>query len=213
VIPTIRPAHPEDAGFIASTILMSQRGHLSRGWFDIALDRPEPECLAFARRVATTRARSWWHTSHFLIAEVEGTPAAALCALPARGTVAAARPAIEEVAREMGVAASELSAIFQRGGYFGSCWIQGGDSDWLVEHVASLPSYRGRGLVPVLSEHALAAGKAAGYTRASISFLIGNDAAERCYGKAGFVFAQEKRNPQFEALTGAPGFRRFERAI
>jgi ribosomal protein S18 acetylase RimI-like enzyme len=79
--------------------------------------------------------------------------------------------------------------------------------------VASLPAYRNRGLVLALIEHALAAGKAAGYARASITFLIGNDAAERCYAKAGFTFAEEKRNPRFEVLTGAPGFRRFERAL
>jgi hypothetical protein len=28
-----------------------------------------------------------------------------------------------------------------------------------------------------------------------------------------FSFAEEKRDAAFEALTGAPGFRRFERAI
>jgi RimJ/RimL family protein N-acetyltransferase len=64
-----------------------------------------------------------------------------------------------------------------------------------------------------LIDHALAAGKAAGFRRASISFLIGNEAAERCYARAGFGFAEEKRDPAFEALTGAAGFRRFERAI
>jgi RimJ/RimL family protein N-acetyltransferase len=64
-----------------------------------------------------------------------------------------------------------------------------------------------------LIDHALAAGTAAGYARASISFYIGNEAAERCYAKAGFVFAEEKRDRAFEALTGAAGFRRFERAI
>jgi len=35
--------------------------------------------------------------------------------------------------------------------------------------------------------------------------------AERSYAKAGFAFAEEKRDPAFE--TGAAGFRRFERAI
>jgi hypothetical protein len=44
-------------------------------------------------------------------------------------------------------------------------------------------------------------------------FLIGNEAAERCYAKAGFVFAEEKRDASFEALIGAPGFRRFSRAM
>ena len=64
-----------------------------------------------------------------------------------------------------------------------------------------------------LIARALSAGRAAGFSRASISFLIGNDAAERCYARAGFSFAEEKRDSAFEAITGAPGFRRFARAI
>jgi ribosomal protein S18 acetylase RimI-like enzyme len=210
---TIRPARPEDAGFIARNILAAQRGHLPRGWFDIALDWPEPQCLAFMERIATAHRQSWWHVSQFIIAEVEGAPAAALCAMPAAGTRGAALSAIQEVADEMGLNASELAAIFQRGAYAAGCWVQGGDGDWLIEHVATLPAHRGRGLVQALIDHALAAGKAAGFRRASISFLIGNEPAERCYVKAGFVFAEEKRDGAFEALTGAPGFRRFERAI
>jgi len=209
--PTIRPAGPEDAGFIASTILSAQRGPQPRGWFDIALDWPEPQCLAFVERVATARRPSWWHVSQFIIAEVEGEPAAALCAMPAAGTRDAARSAIEEVADQMGLSATELAAIFQRGAYTAGCWVQGGDGDWLVEHVASQPAHRG--LVQALLDRALAAGRAAGFERASISFLIGNEPAERCYARAGFAFAEEKRDPRFEAMTGAPGFRRFARAI
>jgi GNAT superfamily N-acetyltransferase len=213
VTPAIRPARPDDADFIAWTILAAQRGHLPRGWFDIALDLPEAECLAFVRRIALARTQSWWHVSQFMIAEVEGIPAAALCALPAGGTLAAARQAIEQVADGIGLDASELSAIWRRGAYSGDCWIQGDDGNWLLEHVASRPSHRGRGLMLALIDHALAGGKAAGYARASITFYIGNEAAERCYARAGFLFAEEKRHPEFEALTGAPGFRRFERAI
>ena len=137
-------------------------------------------------------------------------PAAALCAMPASGTLPSARSAIAEIAAEAGI---DAAAIGERGAYARNCWVQGGEGDWLIEHVATLPTYRGRGLVQALIGHALAAGKAAGFERASITFLIGNDAAERSYAKAGFVFAEEKRDPQFEALTGAPGFRRFERAI
>jgi GNAT superfamily N-acetyltransferase len=209
----IRPARPDDAEFIAWTILAAQRGHRPRGWFDIALDLPEPQRLAFVRQVAMARTRSWWHTSHFMIAEVEGAPAAALCALPVGGALAAARAAIEEAAAESGLGASELPAIWRRGGYSSDCWIQGRDDGWLVEHVASRPEFRGRGLMSALIAQALAAGKSAGFARASITFYIGNEAAERCYAKAGFRFAEEKRHSSFEALTGAPGFRRFERAL
>jgi ribosomal protein S18 acetylase RimI-like enzyme len=211
--PAIRPARSEDSGFIARNILSAQRGPLPRGWFDIALGWPEPQVLAFVERIAIAQTQSWWHTSQFIIAEVDGNPAASLCALPAAGTGAAARSAFREVARETGLSGPQLSAISERGAYTENCWVQGGDGDWLIEHVATLPAYRGRGLVQALIAHALAAGRAAGFERASISFLIGNEVAERCYARAGFEFAEEKRDPAFEASTGAPGFRRFARAI
>jgi ribosomal protein S18 acetylase RimI-like enzyme len=210
VTPTIRPARIEDAGFIARNILAAQRGHLRRGSFDIALNLPEAECLDFVRRLTVARTKSWSHVSQFIIAEVEGEPAAALCAFPAAGTRIAARAAIEEVAGETGLDAFE---IFRRQAPAANCWVQGGDGDWMIEYVATLPAHRGRGLVQALIDRALAVGRAAGFERASISFLIGNEPAERCYAKAGFVFAEEKRDPAFEALTGAPGFRRFARAI
>jgi len=209
----IRPARREDARFIARNILASQRGPLPRGWFDVALGWDEPECLAFVERIALAQTRSWWHITRFIVAEVAGEPAASLCALPAADTGIAARAAIEEVATAIGLSAADLKAIFRRGNYSRNCWVQGGKGDWLIEHVATLPEYRGRGLVQALIDHAVAAGAQAGFTRASISFLIGNEAAERCYAKAGFAFAEEKRDPAFEAITGAPGFRRFVRAI
>jgi ribosomal protein S18 acetylase RimI-like enzyme len=210
VTATIRRARPEDADFVARNILAAQRGHLTRSMFDIALNLPEAEGLAFVRRLTVARTKSWFHVSQFLIAEVDSEPAAALCAFPAAGTRAAAGAAIEEVAGETGLDASE---IFRRQAAAANCWVQGGKGDWMVEYVASLSAHRGRGLVQALLDRALSAGKAAGYARASISFLIGNAPAERCYAKAGFAFAEEKRDPTFEAITGAPGFRRFERAI
>jgi GNAT superfamily N-acetyltransferase len=211
--PAIRPACDNDAGFIARNILASQRGPLPRGWFDIALGCGEPQCLAFVERIVTAQQPSWWHVSQFIIAEVEGTPAASLCALPASGTGAAAKAAIEMAAAESGLGASDVAAIFQRGAYTRNCWVQGVEGDWLIEHVATLPEYRGCGLMQALIDHALAAGKHAGFKQASISFLIGNEAAERCYAKAGFSFAEEKRDPAFEAITGSPGFRRFVRVM
>jgi len=208
--PVIRQGRADDAAFIAHTVLLSQRGPRPLGWFDFALAQAEPQVLDFLARLAVAKPRSWYHVSQFLIAEAEGEPAAALCAMPSRETRDTMRAAIEEVA-----SASSLSAadIFARGSYARSCWVQGGEADWLIEHVASQPSARGRGLMQTLIDHALAAGRAAGFEQASISFLIGNDAAERCYAKAGFAFAEEKRDPAFEAITGSPGFRRFARAI
>lgn len=210
---TIRSARPDDADFIARMILSSMRGNRSRGWFDVALGWPESQCVDFIARVATAHAMSMWHVSQFLVAEVDGKPVAALCAVPAAGTGPAAWRALEEVGFATGLTASELDAIRQRSTYSRACWVQGGEGDWMIEHVATEPAYRGRGLVQALIAHALDKGRAAGFSRATISFLIGNEAAERAYAKAGFVFADEKRDPAFEAIIGAPGFRMFARAM
>lgn len=211
--PTIRPATSDDRAFIAGNILASQRGHRPRGWFDIALGWPEPRCLDFVERITCAETVSWWHVSQFIIAEVDGQPAAALCALPAAGTIIAAQKAFAEVTRTAALGAAELAGIAERRSYTANCWVQGSEDDWLIEHVATLPPYRGRGLVQALLDRALAAGRAAGYRRVWIPFLIGNEAAERTYAKAGFVVAEDKRDPAFETLTGAPGFRRMVRAI
>ena len=211
----IRQGRADDADFIARTILLAQRGPTPLGWFDFALAQGEPQVLDFLKRLAVARPRSWYHVSQFLIAEVEGDAGAMalsmpLCAMPSRETRDTMRSAIEEVALSSGVSSAD---IFARGAYARPCWVQGGEEDWLIEHVASQPSARGRGLVQALIDHALTAGRQAGFKQASISFLIGNEPAERCYAKAGFSFAEEKRDPAFEALTASPGFRRFERGI
>jgi ribosomal protein S18 acetylase RimI-like enzyme len=210
VAPVIRRGRADDAAFIADIVLRSQRGPRPRGWFDFALDQAEPQVRDFLARLAVAKPRSWYHVSQFLIAEVEGKPAAALCAMPSRETRDTMRSAIEEAALSAGMS---VANIFARGAYARACWVQGGEGDWLIEHVATLPEYRGRGLVQALIDHGLAAGRQAGFERASISFLIGNEAAERSYAKAGFSFAEEKRDASFEALTGSPGFRRFVRGI
>jgi GNAT superfamily N-acetyltransferase len=208
--PDIRSACESDADFLAWAILASQRGHVPRGWLDIALGQSEPETLAFARRLTLTQAQSWWHISKFFVAEVDGTAAATLCALPASGALADARDALQEVSTDVGL---EMAAIQQRGSYVSECWMPGDEEAWLIEHVATRPDHRGRGIALALLEHAVAAGKKSGCANVQITFLIGNDSAEKSYLKAGFKFAEEKRGLGFESLTGAPGFRRYERAI
>ncbi len=56
-------------------------------------------------------------------------------------------------------------------------------------------------------------GKRLGMREAQITFLIGNDAAERAYAHAGFDYAGERRSPEFEAAVGVPGLRRYVRPL
>jgi GNAT superfamily N-acetyltransferase len=209
----IRTARAEDADFITETIIAAQRGHRARGWFDIALDRPEAQCAAFVRRLTATASPSWWHASRFFIAEEQGIAAAALCGLPAYGALSAARQAMAEAIAAAGIDADEEAAMMRRGAYINTCWMRGDENAWLIEHVATQPDYRRRGLAGALLDHAVAAGRSQGFRTAQITFLIGNTEAEQAYSRAGFRFAEEKRHGDFAAVMGAAGLRRFVREI
>ena len=98
---TIRPAEPRDADFLAWVILAATRSHVAKGWFDIVLARPEPQCLEYLKRLAVTPARSWWHYSRFHVAEVDGNKAPRLCAFRAGDAYPLSAAAMGEVVREL----------------------------------------------------------------------------------------------------------------
>jgi len=209
---TIRPARPQDAGFLGWAIYMAARGHLKRGWFDIVLERDEAFCIAFSRRLAEAKARSWWHWSLFLVAEADGAPVAALCGFGDESVYMASSDAMAEASRFMGLSETEQARLWPRGAFILSCTTSEPGA-WTIENVATLPEHRGSGVTQALLARGLDAARDAGFQRAQISFLIGNEAAERAYRKAGFEFAEEKRAPEFQAAMGVPGLRRLARGV
>lgn len=210
---TVRPARRDDAPFLAWAMLEAGRAHLSRGWYDIALGLPESQRLELLARLALTDVRSWWHFSNFLVAEDDGQPVGALCAFSSAEGYATSEAALAEAAWPMGWGREDLAAVWSRGAYIFTCSVAVDDDLWTIENVAVRPSHRGRGVTGMLLDQALDKGRAAGFSQAQLSFIIGNAPAERAYAKAGFGFVQERRSPEFEATVGAPGLRRFVRAL
>lgn len=208
----IRKARREDAPFLAEAMLGASRGHLSRGWYDIALDASEQRCLAFLAALATAKAPSWWHHSHFLIAESDGVPAAALAAFRAGDAYALSGAALAEASATLGLPESEQAAIWQRGSYLFLCTL-GEDDSWTLENIYTAPAHRGRGLAGELIAYAADEGRNYGFGEMQISFFIGNETAEHTYRKAGFALVGEKRHPDFEAAAGSPGMRRLTRRL
>ncbi len=194
---------------MAWSILTASRSQLDRGWFDIVLARPEADCLDFIANLCVSEVRSWWHYSHFLIAELDHSPVAALCAFRAGDAYPLSGAAIAGTARRRGIDEAGQRVMWQRGAYIFTCTFDGADGLWTIENVATAPDHRGHGLAGELLARALRDGVEAGASHAQITFLIGNDAAERAYAKAGFVFDGERRHPDFEAAMGAPGLRRY----
>jgi hypothetical protein len=96
-----RLARESDAPFLAWVILTAARSHREKGWFDIVLRRPERDCLEYLGRLTLTSTRSWWHSSRFRVAEVDGQAAGALCAFRAGDGYPLSQPAMVEVARSL----------------------------------------------------------------------------------------------------------------
>lgn len=208
----IRAAEPRDAGFLGWACVMASRSQLKRGWFEIVLQRDDAFCFEFAKYLTLAKAVSWWHWSLFLVAELDGVVASAMCGFGNGSVYAASNAAMAEASDKMGISKSEQAQFWPRGAFVISPATSETDA-WTIENVATKPEYRGRGLVGALMEKELDAARGKGFKRAQISFYMGNTPAERAYAKAGFSFAEEKTAPDFEAALGIPGVTRYARDL
>jgi ribosomal protein S18 acetylase RimI-like enzyme len=210
----IRLATADDAPFLAWVMLQAARGHLGRGIWDITLDRPERQCLAYLELLAVTPTRSWFHYSGFKVVDIDGHSVSALCGYDphAAGTPAVVK-ATDEVADQLLWSKNERLAGWKRFEPIRPCISDEAEGAWIIENVATLPEFRGRGIVDALLGAMLDEGRTRGYRLAQISILIGNTRAQRAYERAGFKVIDEKRHADFEAVVGAPGMRRLLRDL
>lgn len=209
---TIRRATAADRAFVAWTILAASRSHLSRGAWDISLDAGEPEVLAFIERLTAGEPATFCHWRGFLIAEVDGTPAAALSTYdPAR--VADIDAAVASELSAMDWTPEQMLASDARFQPFLTCVPDQPAGTWIVEWVATRPEFRRRGLIDMLLVDVLERGRKAGYRDAQISILMGNEPARRAYEKVGFTLQRERTHPEFAALMGSPGIAQLGRTL
>ncbi|HQE88510.1 MAG TPA: hypothetical protein PLN19_09650, partial [Methanothrix sp.] len=74
----VRQARPEDSSLIAWTMLMAGRSHMQIGIWDLIISQPEDKCLNFLEMLTLEGPRHMCYYTEFLVAEVDGHPAAAL---------------------------------------------------------------------------------------------------------------------------------------
>jgi ribosomal protein S18 acetylase RimI-like enzyme len=210
--PELRPARAADAPLLAEVLEMAARGHLPRGPWDF-LFPADAERRAVLEALATGDP-CWCHHSVFIVAERAGEPAAALAAFEPRaiGGTELAQP----LARALGRLARPAERLAGGAGAMAAylrCFPEMPEGVWIVENVGARAAHRRRGLVGALLGEALAEGRRRGLDRAQISCLIGNAPALGAYTKAGFRAVEERKDPAFEALLGAPGFLRLVRDL
>jgi len=209
----IRPATADDVPFLAWVQQEAARSHLPYGFWDLAFIGPDEWRLPLIERIARAKAESFCHWSKFLVAEVDGEPAAALSGYDKTSLTAATLlfEAMQEAFAGVGWTELQAGAMQERIVPFLTCIPETAEDDWVVEWVATRPGHRGKGLVKTLLQEILARGTATGHAQAQIAVLIGNTAAQRAYESAGFRVVDEKTSPSFEATFGSPGIRRMLR--
>ena len=210
----IRPATRADVDFLAWVMLAAARSHVQRGAWDLIVGADDAGCLDYLKRLAVAEPRSLCHYESFLVAEIDGRPAAALCTFKlADGGWAVVAQASSAVQRDLAWTEADLAASQQRFAPMLACFGPDTGADWCIEFVATLPEYRRRGLVHALMQKAIQQGAERGCSLAQITILQGNDAAQAAYEKSGFKVHDERGSAELQAVIGAPGFRRFLRKL
>jgi translation initiation factor 4G len=209
---TLRDATPDDLDFIAWVQLTASRSHVPVGIWEFINGMDGDAALAFLRDLADTPSVHWCHHSLFEIAEVDGSPAAALCGFDhVTHGMEPLMAVVPDLTVRHGVTdftgVMERAALVQR---VGSDYEPGA---WVVENVATRPEFRRRGIIDTLLRSMLDRGRDKGYEKAQISVYIGNEPARNAYLKAGFEKVDEKRDADFEAAMGFPGFERLLRDL
>jgi ribosomal protein S18 acetylase RimI-like enzyme len=210
----IRCGTADDAAFLAWVMFFSSRSHLKRGLWDLIIGAEEAGCLDYLRRLAVAEPRSLYHCENFLIAEIAGERAAALCGFETGGAWEIVGEAMANVQRDLGWTDADVAASYQRiAPIWTACMPADAGADFAIESVATLPQYRRRGLVHALIDEVLQNARKIGCKLAQITTYIGNDAAQSSYEKSGFKVLDEKRCTQLETVLGVPGFVRLTREL
>jgi ribosomal protein S18 acetylase RimI-like enzyme len=213
--PRIVEATREHVQFIAWVTLEAFRSHLPQGFWDFMLyNMDEAGKLNYLETLASTEQRHWCHYSIFLVAEVDGRPAAAMGGYFEEELGGPTiRLAGMEANEKTGRTEEQAAAGFERAASIMSVIPEHVPGAWIVENVATLPDFRRRGLSELLMGGILDRGRAAGASTADISVFIGNDGAQRAYEKCGFEVVGEKLDAEFESVYQTPGTRTLRRTI
>jgi ribosomal protein S18 acetylase RimI-like enzyme len=209
----IVPATREHVPFVAWVMMAAGRSHLPVGLFDFLAGGDEANVLRYCETLATTEQPHFAHYTTFLVAEVNGVPAAGMCGYfeAEHGNVV---QGILEANETLHRTPEEFAPCAAKAGTILLVSIGHGDvRPWIVENVATKPEFRRQGLVERLMAAHLDRGRERGASTADIGVFINNDAAQRAYEKCGFAVIDEKRHPAFEAAYGTPGVRALRRSI
>ena len=208
----VRQATRDDIPMLADVVMLASRSHLPTGVFDLAILTNDEDRLKAVRATLGTEQRSWCHYENFLVATVDGEPAAALSGYAAYDeTLLPMEKAFIAGYRAIHMTDEQIGAAFQASLVFLTVSSDDEQDAWIIEWVACLDKFRRRGLVRELLLAILERGRERGHSLSQIGILSGNVSAQRAYENVGFILDYEKTHPDFQQALGCPGLTRLLR--
>ena len=203
----IRAARPQDASFLAKSILIAGRAHVTKGIWEVILGGTEEETLRFLQHLSITQIPHLFHYSYYLIAEENASgPAGSLGGYDYKvAGYHALQQAIPEVVRKLGLPAQVSNISEERARKLLACLPKEIDGAWVIDSVATLPEHRRKGVSEKLLRTILEKGKRQGHSKAQVNMYIGNEPALKLYRKFGFEIVEEILDEYFEKSIGSPG--------
>lgn len=203
---TTRPATLDDTLFLAWVMQEAARSHLEKGVWDLTFPGPDDQRLESLAAIVGTDQVHFGHWSRFLLAEVDGKPAAALAAYEnSKYGGSKLGLGMAEAFNKLGWTEEQMAEIPGRFAPFTSTGYVNHDGRWILEWVATRPEFRGQGLIYRLLLEMLEKGREQGFSEAQVGYLLGNTPAKNAYEKTGFKYVKEYRHSDFEEAFGSPG--------
>ncbi|UCD66720.1 MAG: GNAT family N-acetyltransferase [Deltaproteobacteria bacterium] len=211
----IREALAGDASFLARSILIAGRAHVAKGIWEIVLNVSESDCLRFLELLACTAAEHLFHYSCSFIAESDDKiPVGSLGGYdPKKSGYQSLQQALPEVYRKLSLPGLDFESANKRASKILACLPKEIENAWVIDSVATMPEYRGRGVAEYMLRAVLDEGKKRGYQIAQVNMYIGNEPALHLYQKLGFTINEETQDTYFEKQIGSPGMLSLTRRI
>lgn len=198
-------------------MLQASRSHLDKGVYDIYFPTfSDDERLALLADMAdcSPDAGSVCCWDGFLVAEVNGTPAAALAGYGSdTKSTQGYLDTMWDALKRRGWTRDQFERMLEKREAIDSVTTKDSRRLWVVDWVTTLPEFRKLGLISKLLHLILQRGKERGYKLAEVSVFLGNDPAILAYKKKGFEEYQSIASPVWQRVINCPGIMRLVKPL
>lgn len=199
-----RPAAVGDAPALAQFIYLADQAPYRNSGYDLSLGGSKEHQLAEIEQLVQAQARSWFHFSHFEVAEVAGRAVAGAAGFDRLATDAQIPAAL----REIGWSDEAIESLQGRLSELYSSFPPEPSGYWTLDHVASLPGWRRSGLVRNVIWRSIERGRALGFRKFKLDVFRGNVAARKLYERLGFRLSETFGEEALRRLLGRDALER-----